>query len=603
MYCSPFSLFAFGENYAIKQKAMRYKSFTIKNYRAISGPLTIDLSKRIIPLVGVNECGKTTILQAILCFDSSNDKIGNGSHLEKTMNLYETQKSEESTISALIECPIVKFKEVVENIIALKDNYNESIFTPEEISVAQEVVKDFHGQINITRHLKKSGNYYSCNLFPYKEEIFEIEKEICEEIVGLCPYILYNDDFNDRPVSEINLTPSNNSIPGNGEWKSIFERVFKEAGIDSGWDNIFTEDPELQDSILSDVQSYLTRQLTKEWKKFSPEKASLTIKLNLSSQQNEGRKLHIKIVERKGDKDRHFLITSRSKGFIWYYNFIMKILFNPKQTGAKKSTIFLLDEPGSYLHAKAQESLCQKLGKISQEEGIIIYCTHAPQLLNPEVIPFNNIQIVKKTSKGHIQIAPISNEHGNAKTTTVMQAVYDALLIPEYQMIKNDEKIICVEGIHDKYCLEIFCDIPKTIRILPGRNANSILNNIQYLIAYQIPYVAIWDNDKEGQKWYKEAVNVFGPVESQNFLLLPGFDNKNDRRRMEEMISAEDYFYLKESLGLSETTNYSGILFALKQLPQVERKKILAGISQMTKLIFEHFFKKVLGKFQAKREI
>uniref|UniRef100_UPI003AF8BEC0 AAA family ATPase n=1 Tax=Akkermansia sp. TaxID=1872421 RepID=UPI003AF8BEC0 len=566
----------------------------------ISGPLTIDLSKRIIPLVGVNECGKTTILQAILCFDQSNDQIGNSSHLEKTINLYETQKSEESTISALIECPIVKFKEIVEDNIALKDNYNESVYTPEEISIAQEVAKNFHGQVNITRHLKKSGNYYSSDLFPYNENILDIERDICENIVALCPYILYNDDFNDRPVSEVNLIPSGNSIPGNSEWRSIFERVFKDAGIDSSWDNIFNEDPELQDSILSDVQSYLTRQLTNEWKKFSPEKASLTIKLNLSNQQNEGRKLHIKIVERKGDKDRHFLITSRSKGFIWYYNFIMKILFNPKQTGAKKSTIFLLDEPGSYLHAKAQESLCQKLGKISQNEGIIIYCTHAPQLLNPEVIPFNNIQIVKKTSKGHIQIAPISNEHGNAKTTTVMQAVYDALLIPEYQVIKNDERIICVEGIHDKYCLELFCEIPENVRILPGRNANSILNNIQYLIAYQIPYVAIWDNDKEGRKWYKEALNVFGPIESRNFLLLPEADNKNDKRRMEEMISTEDYIYLKKYLDLEETINYSGILFALKQLSQKERKKILAGISQTTKLTFEHFFKKVLRIFQGK---
>ena len=42
---------------------MKYKSFTIEKYRAISKGLTIDLSSRIIPLVGVNECGKTTILQ------------------------------------------------------------------------------------------------------------------------------------------------------------------------------------------------------------------------------------------------------------------------------------------------------------------------------------------------------------------------------------------------------------------------------------------------------------------------------------------------------------------------------------------------------------
>ncbi len=61
---------------------MRYKMFVIENYRAINKKLIIDLEKRIIPLVGINECGKTTILQAIFCFDSSNDNEYSGKHLE-----------------------------------------------------------------------------------------------------------------------------------------------------------------------------------------------------------------------------------------------------------------------------------------------------------------------------------------------------------------------------------------------------------------------------------------------------------------------------------------------------------------------------------------
>ena len=54
---------------------MEYKKFILQNYRAIVNPIEIDLSHGIVPLVGVNECGKTTILQAIFCFDYSNDKI------------------------------------------------------------------------------------------------------------------------------------------------------------------------------------------------------------------------------------------------------------------------------------------------------------------------------------------------------------------------------------------------------------------------------------------------------------------------------------------------------------------------------------------------
>ena len=59
---------------------MRYLSFDIKNYRAISG-LTVKLDAKLIPLVGINECGKTTILQAIYSFDYINDEEYAGQHL------------------------------------------------------------------------------------------------------------------------------------------------------------------------------------------------------------------------------------------------------------------------------------------------------------------------------------------------------------------------------------------------------------------------------------------------------------------------------------------------------------------------------------------
>jgi predicted ATP-dependent endonuclease of OLD family len=68
---------------------MRYLTFTIKNYRAITGPLEIDVNKKtLIPIIGINESGKTTILQAIFSFDYYNDEFNQeGRHLKDTTNL------------------------------------------------------------------------------------------------------------------------------------------------------------------------------------------------------------------------------------------------------------------------------------------------------------------------------------------------------------------------------------------------------------------------------------------------------------------------------------------------------------------------------------
>ncbi len=61
---------------------MKYKKFIIDNYRGIDGPLSIDIDRdTLIPIIGVNESGKTTILHAILAFDHINDKQNGGLHI------------------------------------------------------------------------------------------------------------------------------------------------------------------------------------------------------------------------------------------------------------------------------------------------------------------------------------------------------------------------------------------------------------------------------------------------------------------------------------------------------------------------------------------
>ena len=52
---------------------MLYKSFRIQNYKAIKD-LEIELDEqRLTPIIGLNETGKSTILQAIFAFDYYND--------------------------------------------------------------------------------------------------------------------------------------------------------------------------------------------------------------------------------------------------------------------------------------------------------------------------------------------------------------------------------------------------------------------------------------------------------------------------------------------------------------------------------------------------
>src|SRR6185312_9358871 len=83
--------------------AMRYLEFIINNYRAIVGPLQVSLRKNtLVPVIGINESGKTTILHAIFSFDHFNDKLNGGQHLKDTRNLFRTSPVD-PTIEAVIE--------------------------------------------------------------------------------------------------------------------------------------------------------------------------------------------------------------------------------------------------------------------------------------------------------------------------------------------------------------------------------------------------------------------------------------------------------------------------------------------------------------------
>ena len=74
---------------------------------------------------------------------------------------------------------------------------------------------------------------------------------------------------------------------------------------------------------------------------------------------------------------------NRSKGFIWFFNFVMRSEFiQEKYQDEKDKFIFLFDEPGAYLHVAMQEKICEFLKKLSNENPVI-YCTHSYSMLEP----------------------------------------------------------------------------------------------------------------------------------------------------------------------------------------------------------------------------
>ena len=578
---------------------MKYTQFVINSYRGIDGQIEININKsKLVPIIGVNESGKTTILKAIFSFDRYNDDANSSiKHLDETLNLYKS-----SPRPPLIAAKISSTKQdlylALNNLKSRQDikgspkaaAYLSSIETYRNL-----IRRNYSGELLLYRNL--STRKYSVNKFfdKYKDE-FLIDAFVRELVMNL-PYILYFDDFRDSIVDRIEIKRDAN---GNMEyWLQIVEQLFASTGEIYGEDySIFelaTTDDRRRSTILSKVNKRLHEALTKHWESLRvDDERILNLKVDYEAEMdssNPPQKRHylkFNVIERSGGVDYHFYVRDRSKGFYWFFNFVMKLEFNPKRLD-DSNTIYLLDEPGSYLHAAAQSRLCVKLKELSVA-NTVIYCTHSHYLLDPDVIPVNTIKVATKDSKRHqIELKSIHehSEHmGDRKSA--FQPITDALQIKPFLFDLNFKNLLIVEGIYDYYCFEMFkkyLDI-KDLHVLPGTNADSLRYLISLMIATRINYNVLWDNDGEGRVCYQKAKAFFEEIEAKKFRLLPLREGEKDRR-LEKLFVAEDIDAIKAGLDIDNST-FEKLMVALFYSPN--RDRILDSLSSETKKTFERIF-------------
>jgi hypothetical protein len=196
---------------------VRYTKFVIHNYRAINGPLEIDVEKKtLMPIVGINESGKTTILHALFAFDYFNDKLNDdGRHLKDTSNLYRT-----SSPPAIVEAAIDISRDELMNAIADCEKSNQAL--KEEFGSLSKK-RGLPNYIGIKRNL--STLKYSVGYEKFCSEA--AEDILAKELIKFAPYILFFDDFRDKIEEKIEIVASQEQNPSG--WLSIIEQLFKQT--------------------------------------------------------------------------------------------------------------------------------------------------------------------------------------------------------------------------------------------------------------------------------------------------------------------------------------------------------------------------------------
>lgn len=222
--------------------------------------------------------------------------------------------------------------------------------------------------------------------------------------------------------------------------------------------------------------------------------------------------------------DHRFYISERSLGFRWFFSFLLFTQFQGSRAD-KRKIIFLFDEPASHLHPKAQERLLASFSKIAEPNHVIIYSTHSHYLINPlwleQAYIVSNLAIdadADATGIDHVgsRVKIKASKYKtfvslNPAKTTYYQPILDVLDVGAGALDMTNPVVI-LEGKYDYYPFRYLTEKlgrANNFRIIPAVGAGSLSPLIGILRGWNLRFLIVLDDDDAGRKEKAKYRNQF----------------------------------------------------------------------------------------------
>lgn len=484
---------------------MKLKSFRIKNYKSIvdSGECRLSDNDNITILAGQNESGKSSILQALRDF-----------YLE-TVNLSSLRED-----GMLPEISCTYFSEEGIDAELVLDNLNIPRILIDKLNNITE--------INITREFNKNGDLNS--VFSSSEIIKNIrefllldnesivlknEKEGTEDVPHdidfiieqifyeldfQTPTIIFFDDFCDLLPDKILLSDivSDNKdafgLQAVKNIQTILQTDFKE--LDKVTDG-------KRETIQNGYQKTITAEFNEKWKQRISDGtgANVHVKYYQGGVENSPY-LNFYIETKSGE---YLPASKRSQGFKWFLSFFLHLKAEDKR---ENNLIILFDEPGLYLHSKAQSDMIAVFEELALKNQIV-YSTHSPYLIDTSKI--NRLKLILNTKEHGTTIEKITSKKIHNQKDA-LKPIIDAIGLdvasPFSSALKNN---VILEGISDFYyflSMKTIFQKEYSIGFLPSMGSSNSHLLMELCMGWGLNWVLIFD-DKGAVKDYNKIKKNF----------------------------------------------------------------------------------------------
>lgn len=485
---------------------IQLQSFHIKNYRSIKDTKKVEIKDKVTVLAGKNESGKTNVLNAILTAyndDFEDDDVPvsiqdadptvklsfkfNSKYIEKKLGVsLDEQKNytmiltrSKSTVDIFEGSIIDYFVDVFTEQYNLEEKYQKFI----KKDKIKKLVIELTGDENNT--IKNLDNYFNIANISNVEEKSAITEyitkvienvKIKEKINKLIPKIVYFDSFTDILPDE--LTKEQIQSATFEEDERAFMNLLYLLGISKQeFIKMIKGDERNQSRDFKRISNEITDKYNNV---YMQEKVSIGLDKN-------GNKIFVQIFN-EGDKDNDIKPSQRSKGFQWFIAFYL--LLNSIEED--KDAIILIDEPGLYLHATAQDDVLKFLN--NEIDNQVIFTTHSPYLL--DIDKLNSLKLVVRGNSG----TNIVQKYYDCKDQETITPLVTAI---GYNISKNPIELgnglnVITEGISDRFYLLAFLKLfntRKKINIIPSTGSQNIHLLISLCIGWSLDYRILLDND------------------------------------------------------------------------------------------------------------
>lgn len=564
---------------------MKLTKFRIKNYKSIIDSGDCYFSEKLTILAGKNESGKTSVLEALEDFHQDRSirdeaKPIEGDGVPEVSVSFTLSSADANAILQTIEADTTVSEDVLLTLTKKSGVNGYTLdFDTRELLGLSNIYNQSKKQIQdsvkkIDAHIKTTGNnaafprpnFEKQKLSDYKTTVIafkaanptftEIETEISviskaaddyylqeklasdfvENFVETkLPYFVLFSSFDDEFPQSIPI-----ATLAQNEWAQDLEQVSNFSIAKMGSAN-----QQEQANHEKAVNVEFSEKFDKYWQQ---DKIKLEVK-------KDGTDINFWIVE----NNKLYYPSQRSKGQQWYLSFYVKIVARLREG---KPNVILVDEPGLYLHAKAQKDLLQVLTEHT-DTNPVVFSTHSPYLITEDNL--ENVRLIEKAAEGTKVLGKI-HAHPTADKET-LTPILTAIGLGINDSITNlDQKDnVVVEGPEDVFYLRAFKGLEKNdlkTNFINGGGAPNMGIVGTILEGWGANVYYLFDND-QGKKDGEKNLKAWKVLPDAIKTVL-----KKESSTIADIFSTEDFKkYVLENPKLTYTTPNSSYIKGLKPKP------------------------------------